>query len=88
MAEIRFIFAGVFIDGTAAAARRNIMLTVENGIITAINPAARPGTDDGVPVDDLSCCTILPALVDCSVSLSHSPAVDQRMRSADEESGP
>ncbi|HFQ80186.1 MAG TPA: amidohydrolase [Desulfobacterales bacterium] len=88
MAEIRFIFAGVFIDGTAAAARRNVMLTVENGIITAINPATRPGADDDIPIDDLSCCTILPALVDCSVFLSRSPAVDQRMRSADEESGP
>ncbi len=88
MAEIRFILAGMFIDGNATDARRNIMLTVKDGIITAINPAAQFRANDGVPVDDLSYCTILPALVDCSVSLSHSPAVDKNMRSADEDSGP
>jgi imidazolonepropionase-like amidohydrolase len=88
MAETRFILAGMFIDGSAADARRNVMLTVKNGIISAINPSGQPRANDGVPIDDLSYCTVLPALVDCSVSLSHSPAIDRRMRLSYEESGP
>ncbi|MFW8600418.1 hypothetical protein ACOHYD_02930 [Desulfobacterota bacterium M19] len=70
MATRRFILAGMFIDGSAADARRNIMLTVKNGVISAINPAAQLQISDDAPLNDLSHCTILPALVDCSVSLS------------------
>ncbi|MFW8600421.1 amidohydrolase family protein [Desulfobacterota bacterium M19] len=88
MATRRFILAGMFIDGSAADARRNIMLTVKNGIITAINPAAQLQASDDAPLNDLSHCTILPALVDCSVSLSRSPAIDPKTRLAYEESGP
>ncbi|MFC1844618.1 amidohydrolase family protein [Thermodesulfobacteriota bacterium] len=83
----RFIIAGNFIDGTGADVRRNIFLEVKDGSITAIGPAAEMDRKDGAAIDDLSHCTIVPALVDCSVSLSRSPAVDSKIRLAIEEAG-
>jgi len=82
----RFIVAGRFIDGSGADVRRNVFLAVKDGIIAAIGPVADLPRDDGTQVD-FSHCTILPALVDCSVSLSRSPAVEQRVRLSSEESG-
>jgi imidazolonepropionase-like amidohydrolase len=38
-------------------------------------------------IDDFSHCTIVPALVDCSVSLSRSPSVDRKVRLSIEEAG-
>ncbi|KPJ97463.1 MAG: amidohydrolase, partial [Desulfobacterales bacterium SG8_35] len=55
--------------------------------IAAIGPAADLPESDGAAIDDLSHCTIVPPLVDCSVSLSRSPAVDRRIRLAMEEAG-
>jgi imidazolonepropionase-like amidohydrolase len=75
MGGIIYIVAGSFIDGSGCRARRNICLTVQDGIITAIDEGAHLPGNDGGSVTDLSHCTILPALVDCSVSLSQSPAI-------------
>jgi len=83
----KYIIAGNFIDGTGADVRRNIFLEVKGGIITAIGPAAEMGHDEEGIIDDLTRFTIVPALVDCSVSLSHSPAVDSRVRLAIAETG-
>lgn len=85
MGETRFIVAGRFIDGSGADVRKNVFLAVEDGIITAIGPAADLPRSDGIAIDDLSHCTILPSLVDCSVSLSHSPSVDGSVRLAAKE---
>ncbi len=87
MAETRFIVAGNLIDGSGADVRRNVFLEVEDGIIAAIGFAADLPRNDGAAIDDFSHCTLLPALVDCSVSLSQSPSVDSRVRSYFEESG-
>ena len=87
MDQTRFIIAGNFIDGSGAVVRRNVFLGVKEGIITAIGPAADLRRNDGAVIDDLSHCTIVPALVDCSVCLSCSPAVDSRIRLAMEEAG-
>jgi imidazolonepropionase-like amidohydrolase len=87
MSGTRFIVAGNFIDGSGAEVRRNIFLAVKETIITAIGSAADLPRHDGAAIDDFSHCTILPALVDCSVSLSRSPSVDSRVRSALEEAG-
>jgi imidazolonepropionase-like amidohydrolase len=82
MTGTRFIIAGNLIDGSGAAVRRNVFLAVTDGIITAIGPAADLPRDSGAAVDDFSHCTIVPALVDCSVLLSQSPAVEREVRSA------
>jgi imidazolonepropionase-like amidohydrolase len=87
MNQTRFIIAGSFIDGSGAAVQRHVFLAVKDSIITAIGSAASLPRDDGAAIDDLSHCTIVPPLVDCSVSLSRSPSVDSRVRLAAEEAG-
>lgn len=87
MGGTRFIMAGSFIDGSGAAVRRNVVLTVKDTIITGIGCAADLPRHEGAVIDDLSHCTILPALVDCSVSLARSPSVDCSVRLSAEESG-
>ena len=87
MDRTRFIVAGNFIDGTGADVRRNVFLAVKDCIITAIGPAADLPRDAGAVIDDFSHCTIVPALVDCSVSLSRSPSVDRKVQLSIEEAG-
>jgi imidazolonepropionase-like amidohydrolase len=76
MGKTRYILMGRFIDGGSADVRRNMYLAVENGIITAIGSGLDLPSNDKTIIDDFSHCTILPALVDCSVSLSQSPAMN------------
>lgn len=71
----RLIVAGSFIDGSGAAVRRHVLLTVKDGLIAAIGPAAELPRPAGAIIDDFSHCTILPALVDASVSLARSPSL-------------
>lgn len=85
MVEKRLIVAGSFIDGSGAPARKNLFLSVQNGLITAIRPLDELPRHEGVAIEDFSHCTILPALVDCSVSLSRSPSVDWMVRLSAEE---
>ncbi len=87
MGETRFIVAGSFIDGSGAAVRRNVFLKVTDTIITAIGSAADLPRNDGAAIDDFSHCTLLPPLVDCSVSLTQSPSVDRMVRVPTEEVG-
>jgi imidazolonepropionase-like amidohydrolase len=75
MKDNRIIVAGYMIDGTGAGVRRNVFLAVRDGIIAAIEPVADLPRDEGTAIDDFSHCTLVPALVDCSVSLSRSPSV-------------
>lgn len=80
MNETRYIVAGRFIDGSGSAVRRGFFLTVTNGIITAIGSTKDLPDNHNIAIDNFSHCTILPALVDCSVSLSQSPSVDSSVR--------
>ncbi len=83
----RFIVAGGVIDGSGADVRRNVFLAMKGGIITAIGSATALPRNDGAAIDDLTHCTIVPALVDCSVSLSRSPSVDREVRLSTEKAG-
>ena len=85
MDKVRFILAGRFIDGNGTDVQRGILLTVQDTIITAIGSAKELPSNKGGATDDFSHCTILPALVDCSVSLSQSPSVDSSVRLFTEE---
>lgn len=87
MGKTRFIVAGRFVDGSGGDVRRNVFLAVKDTIITAICTVADLPQNEGAAIDDFSHCTIVPPLVDCSVSLARSPSVDRRMRLADEEAG-
>lgn len=55
------ILAGLFLDGTLAAPRRDVLLTVEDGVIGAIAAGAPPPR--GATVLDLRDCTVLPGLI-------------------------
>jgi imidazolonepropionase-like amidohydrolase len=88
MGGTRFIAAGSLFDGSGAEVRRNVFLAVKNGFISAIGSVADLPGHDLAAIDDFSHCTIVPALVDCSVSLTRSPSVDGRVRAAAEEAGP
>jgi len=82
----RFIIAGSLIDGSGADMRRNVFLAVKDGIITAIGSAADLSRNDEAVISDFSHCTILPPLVDCSVTLARSPSVDTGVRLSSEQS--
>jgi imidazolonepropionase-like amidohydrolase len=88
MDRTRYIIAGTFIDGSGKELQRNVFLEVKDGIITSIGPAKNLKRNGESAIDDLSQSTIVPALVDCSVSLARSPSVDEKVRLAAEESGP
>ena len=75
MSEIRCITAGRLIDGTAQKVQRGVQLLVQDGTITQILPASSDNIPDNSTIIDLSHCTLLPALVDCSVSLHSSPSI-------------
>ena len=75
MVATRYIVAGRLLDGSGAAARKNIFLEVRDTLISAIGNAADLPEHSTASIDDLSHCTIVPALVDCSVSLQQSAAL-------------
>lgn len=75
MAETRVIVAGSLIDGSGAGVQRHVFLAVANGLITGLGAAADLPHHHPDPITDLSHCVILPPLVDCSVTLTRSPAV-------------
>ena len=85
MGGTRFIVAGSFIDGSGAEVRRSVFLAVTDTIVAAIGSVADLSRHDQALIDDFSHCTIVPALVDCSVSLSRSPSVDRMVRVSAEE---
>ena len=79
----RYILAGRFIDGSGVKVRRNILLEIKDGFIIGLQSAA--DLPSKASVDDLSHCTVVPALVDCSVSLLRSPSVNGKKPSLEQE---
>lgn len=75
MDERHYIVAGSLIDGSGGEARRNVVLTVQNGIISGIAPATTLPRAETTAFVDLSHCVIVPALVDCSITLTRSPCL-------------
>ena len=70
-----YILAGSLIDGASSVVHRNIYLAITDGTITAIGPLTALPPAAGAKITDLSGFVILPALVDCSVALTRSPAL-------------
>ncbi|XCN71104.1 MAG: amidohydrolase family protein [Candidatus Electrothrix aestuarii] len=75
MAETEYILAGRLIDGSGSPVRRNILLEMKDGVIIALRSAAEVPDKPAIVDVDLSHCTLVPALVDCSVALLQSPSV-------------
>lgn len=82
MGKTRYILAGKLIDGSSNDVRRNVFLAVKNTIITAIGSIADLPCNNELIKEDFSHCTIVPALVDCSLFLSQSPSIDLNVLSA------
>lgn len=78
MSVERFVVAGKYIDGSTTEIHKNRLLTITDGILTSIEDAAGIPQNCELPIEDFSHCTILPALVDCSVSLLKSPSLGQK----------
>lgn len=85
--KTRYIIAGSLIDGSGLKLRRKSYLAVDGSDISAIGPVDDLNAGNGAEIVDLSHCTLLPALVDCSVSLVQSPSVDDRIRLSAEAAG-
>lgn len=77
MSVERLVVAGKLIDGNTTEVHKNRLLTITDSVITSIEDAASIPQGCQLPIDDFSHCTLLPALVDCSVSLLKSPSLDQ-----------
>lgn len=80
MDKTRYIMAGSFIDGSGTEIRRNVFLAIKDSIIEAIGSATDLPGNAKTAIDDFSHCTIVPALVDCSVFLSRSPSVSNKVQ--------
>ena len=80
-------FAGWLIDGTGTPAQQDILICVENGLISSLEKLSSPQMANlaelkgvGLPVEAYPACTILPGLVDCHVHLSMSGKIDKNLR--------
>jgi len=71
---------GQLFDGLGTPARKDILLSTEDGMITAIRPYRVGAVSSGESVTDLSTCTVLPPLVDCHVHLAMSGRAEPRLR--------
>lgn len=88
MDATRFIVAGGLLDGRSAVARKNVYLAVKDGRITAMGAKDELPDEPGAIIDDLSHCTIVPPLMDCSVALSRSPSIDPNTQASVEAADP
>jgi imidazolonepropionase-like amidohydrolase len=88
MNATRFILAGGLLDGGSAAARKNVYLAVRDGRIAAMGEQDELPDNPGALIDDLSHCTIVPPLMDCSVALARSPSIDPKTQASAETADP
>ncbi len=78
--DAHYIKVGWLIDGCGAPVQKKRVLTVNDGVITGINPFNDNDSPDPRLTTDLSRCTILPPLVDCHVHLAMSGSTDPQVR--------
>jgi hypothetical protein len=67
MEKKRHIRVGGLIDGSGGPLRKNMLLTIADTRFVAIEPYEKNNAPDPVLVTNLNHCTIVPALVDCSL---------------------
>lgn len=76
------VYAGEALLVPGSPPRRNVAITISGERIAAIGPvpAARAALrDDGVAVIDLSCCFVLPGLIDTQTHLNTQPGLPSRL---------
>ena len=87
MPDSRYIHAGRLIDGSGGPVRKNVLLTIVDGLIAAIKGFATSAAPPSDQITDLSHGTILPPLIDCHMHLALSATDDQRARAEQLEAG-
>lgn len=80
MAVIHYIRAGWLIDGSGSPVQRDVVLTVVDGLITAIDTFRERFTAGECQYTDLSFGVIMPPFIDSHVHLAMSGVMDERIR--------
>lgn len=70
------IVAGRLIDGSGSPVQKNVCLLIEEGRIADMYPMDQAASGNDGEIIDLRHCTLIPPLVDCSLSLSLSAATE------------
>ncbi len=79
-----FIHAGALIDGSGGPITQSVLLSIDNGSISAISPFDPNTPPDPARVTDLSYGIIVPPFIDCRVHLAFSGTTDQAVRKQQE----
>ena len=80
----RFIHAGALIDGSGGAIAQAVVLSIDDGSISAISPFDPNNGPEPALVTDLSYAIIVPPFIDCRVHLAFSGTIDQAHRKQQE----
>lgn len=80
MPQLHHVRVGHLVDGSCGPIQKDMLLTVNDGVFTAIERFSEEMVPDPAAVADLSLCTILPPLIDCHTHLSMSGTTDQQTR--------
>lgn len=75
MGERRYIKTGRLVDGSGEDVQKNRVLVVDNGIIERIISIAEIPKQTAAEIVDLTHCSVMPPLMDCSVDLSRSSSI-------------
>ena len=78
MSEKSYIKTGRLIDGSGGAVQKNRVLVVEKGIIARVIPDEDIPGKTSAEIIDLSHCSVMPPLMDCSINLCRSSSVAER----------
>jgi len=82
MGTVFTLLAGRLIDGSGSPAARNVLVRIDDGVISYLDhvPPGGPADSSAPFYTDLSDCTIIPALVDSHVHLTLSGTLDPLVR--------
>ncbi len=78
MRKPHYIKADNLIDGSGTPIQKNVLLTIQDGIISSIEPYNSGNAP--AEITNLYGCTILPPFVDCHVHLCMSGSTDEHLR--------
>jgi imidazolonepropionase-like amidohydrolase len=76
----QFIHAGALIDGSGGPITQSVLLTIDDGSISAITPFDPSNPPDPALVTDLSYAILVPPFIDCRVHLAFSGTTDLALR--------
>lgn len=80
MSDTHYIRVGWLIDGSGGPIQKDMLLTVDDGLISGLDPFRAGDAPHSRLLTDLSFASILPPFVDCHVHLAMSGCMDQRTR--------